>query len=355
LSSGIPNAETQREELFARTKEAFARKPFKPHPLFTSGDAQTLAAYAWPRPYRFGQPLADEARLFEVEPGIRILTHCRWQTNPTDHATVIVWHGMEGSTSSIYMIAMADKAFRSGFNVVRVNFRNCGNTEHLTPTLYYGGLTGDPRFVINELIEKDGLKRLLLIGFSLGGNVLLKLVGEYGPDYPEEVLACCAISPSVDLRASTDHIQLRRNWLYHRSFLRRVKRKIRIKHQLYPDLYDITNLKAVRSIRAFDDRYTSIAAGFANADEYYYASSSLRVAQHIRIPTLIIHAKDDPFIPYRSVCDEALQSNPNVLTEAPEKGGHVAFVGSGYPGEDRFWAENRAIEFCELATSSLSS
>ena len=313
MSEGILNAETQREELFVRTREAFARKPFKPHPAFISGDAQTLAAYAWPRPYRLHTPRADEARLFEVEPGVRILAHCRWQPTPVDHATVIIWHGMEGSTSSIYMIAMADKAFRRGFNVVRVNFRNCGNTEHLTPTLYYGGLSADPRFVIDELIVKDGLKRLLPIGFSLGGNVLLKLLGEYGADYPGEVVASCAISPSVDLKASTDRIQLRRNWLYHRSFLRRVKRKMRIKHQLYPELYDITNLEAIKNIRAFDNRYTAIAAGFTNADDYYYASSSLRVARDIRVPTLIIHAQDDPFIPFQSVCDEALQNNPNVL------------------------------------------
>jgi predicted alpha/beta-fold hydrolase len=262
---------------------------------------------------------------------------------------------MEGSTNSIYMIATADKAFRNGFNVVRVNFRNCGNTEHLTPTLYHGGLTSDLRFIVDELINYDKLGSLILLGFSLGGNIVLKLTGEYGSDYPSEVLAACVVSPSVDLQASTDQIQARRNWLYHRSFLRRLKRKMQVKHSLYPHLYDIDGLSSISSIRAFDERYTSLAGGFENATDYYYRGSAVRVAQHIEVPTLIIHAQDDPFIPYNSLRDPDFQNNPNILIVAPERGGHVAFVSSGYPGEDRFWAENRAIEFCNLVTSAGSA
>lgn len=341
--------QSRAEKLFSQTRDVFANKPFKPHPLFTNGDAQTLAAYAWPRPYRLAKPPVDEERLFEVEPGVKVLAHCRWQENKKDHATIVIWHGMEGSTNSIYMIAMADKAFRSGFNVVRVNFRNCGNTEHLTPTLYHGGLTSDLRFVVDELVNNDRLPQLVLLGFSLGGNMLLKLIGEYGPDYPREVLAACVVSPSVDLQASTDRIQARRNWIYHRSFLRRLKRKMQIKHQLYPQLYNVDGLSAIGSIRAFDERYTSLAGGFEDATDYYYRCSALRVVERIELPTLIIHAQDDPFIPFASLRDAAFAENPNIMIVAPEKGGHVAFVGRDYPGEDRFWAENRALDFCKLA------
>src|SRR5258708_20620806 len=122
------------------------------------------------------------------------------------------------------MLAIAHKAFRAGFNVVRVNLRNCGGTEHLTPTLYHGGLSEDLRAVTSELIERDGLQRLFLIGYSLGGNMVLKLAGEYGAEPPAAVLGVCAVSPAVDLTASVKAIMLRSNWLYHLDFVRRLRR-----------------------------------------------------------------------------------------------------------------------------------
>ncbi len=332
----------------------FAEKSFKPHPLFAGGHAQTLAAYAWPRRYRFESP-RDEERLFEIEREVKVLAHCRWQELPSEHSTVVLWHGIEGSTASIYMIAMAHKAFRAGFNVVRVNFRNCGGTEHLTSTLYHGGMSSDLRAVINELIKADGLKRIFPIGFSLGGNLVLKLAGEYGENAPREVVAVCAVSPSVDLRASTDLILLRKNWIYHRDFMRRLKKRIRIKKKLFPGLYDLSKLSLVHSIRDFDEHFTATAHGFTNADDYYYRSSSVRVVGKICIPTLIVHAQDDPFIPFTPLRDPGLAANPYILLMETKRGGHVAFISAKKVGEDRFWAENRAIEFCLLAERALSS
>src|SRR5205814_9349691 len=138
----------------------------------------------------------DEERIFEIEAQVRVLAHCRWQKNPPAHSTIVLWHGFEGSTASIYMLSMAHKAFQAGFNVVRVNYRNCGGTEHLTPTLYHGGLTDDLRVVLDELIKSDRLSPILIAGFSLGGNMVLKLAGEYGDDPPAEVLGICAVSPT---------------------------------------------------------------------------------------------------------------------------------------------------------------
>ena len=198
----VDHANADVQNFLARVAAEFALKPFVPHPAFKGGNAQTLAAYAWPRPYRLQRPPQDEERLFEVETDVKVLAHCRWQNDRRKHATVVIWHGMEGSTNSIYMIATADKAFRAGFNVVRVNYRNCGGTEHLTPTLYHGGLTEDLRVVIKQLIENDGLNRIFLLGFSLGGNMVLKLAGEYGEKVPSEIVAACVVSPSVDLKAS---------------------------------------------------------------------------------------------------------------------------------------------------------
>jgi predicted alpha/beta-fold hydrolase len=337
------------QAFLARVNTAFTAKPFRPHPAFKSGHAQTLAAFAWPRRYRFSGSPRDEARLFDIEPGVKVLAECRWQRERQQHPTIVIWHGMEGSISSLYMIATADKAFRDGFNVVRVNFRNCGGTEHLTPTLYHGGLSADLGTVLRELIENDGLQRLYLLGFSLGGNMVLKLAGECGPDLPAQVVAACAVSPSVDLHASSEEFLRKRNWIYQRSFMRSLKRRIRLKQELYPDLYDLERLRQVRTIREFDDEFVARSNGFADADDYYYRASSIRVAGGIRVPTLIIHAEDDPFIPFAPLRDPVFSANPYILLLATRQGGHVAFVSSMIAGEDRFWAENRAVEFFRLA------
>jgi len=319
---------------------------FVPHRVFQRGDTQTLAAYLWPR--RTRDRTGDEERFFQVEPGSQVLARCRWQENRADHSTLVMWHGMEGSTASAYMVSTADKAFRAGFNVVRVNVRNCGGTEHLSPTLYHGGLTHDARVVIEELIETDRLQRLLVAGFSLGGNMVLKLAGEYGDNPPVEVLGICAVSPSVDLHASTTHMAVPRNWIYQQDFLRRLKNRIRRKQKLFPELYDISDIGDIHSIEEFDDRFVAPAFGFADARDYYAKASSLPLIRHIRIPTLIIHAEDDPFIPFAPLRDPSIAANPYVLLIATERGGHVAFLSANSQDEDRFWAENRLIDFCKM-------
>lgn len=310
-----------------------------------------MASYAWPR--RFRPSSAAEERLFAVGPNVKILAHCQWQVNPLGAPTIVLWHGIEGSSTAIYMLAVAHKAFRAGLNVIRVNLRNCGSTEHLTPTIYHGGLTDDLRAVVGELIERDGLSRLFLLGFSLGGNMVLKLAGEYGDDPPPEVLAVCAISPSVDLGASADAINQRSNWVYQKSFLRRLRQRIIIKKKLYPELYDVSGVRLIRTIREFDDRFTSVAHGFRNADDYYHKASSMHLLSRIRTPTLIIHAQDDPFIPFAPLQQPSVLENSYVLLIAPKQGGHVAFVGVKPSNEDRFWAENRVVEFCRLANDCL--
>lgn len=341
-------------EFYAGVAQIFNHKPFKAHPMFSSAHAQTLAAYAWPRRRRLGPTVSDdEERLFEVDEGVQISGRCRWQKNKLAHPTMVIWHGMEGSVDSVYMWSTAHKAFLTGFNVVRVNYRNCGGTEHLSPGLYHGGMSADLRAVLSELIQKDGLKRLFPIGFSLGGNMLLKLAGEYGETPPAEIIAACVVSPSVDLRASTNSILKRTNWIYHRNFVRSLKKRIRLKNWLYPDLYDVGQLDQIKTIRDFDERFTSLANGFANADDYYKQSSSVHVVDKIRIPTLIIHAVDDPFIPFEPLLEASFANNRYVFLVPTNQGGHVAFISKGYKSEDRFWAENRAIEFCQFADAQL--
>lgn len=346
----------QARAFLKKVEETFSAKPFQAHAVFRNSHAQTLAAYAWPRRYRFQRfSNLDEGRLFEVEPGVNILAHCRWQPQPKQRPTMILCHGIEGSTASVYMIATADKAFRAGYNVLRLNFRNCGGTEHLTPTLYHGGLSGDLHAVITELITKDGLKRVYPVGFSLGGNVVLKLAGEYADHPPTELAGVCAISPSVDLAASTQLILHKKNWVYHGNFVRNLKRKVRAKHKLFPHQYDLGKLPLVKTLRDFDEHFTSVSHGFANADDYYYKCSSARVVEKIRVPGLIVHSEDDPFIPFEPLREKAFADNPYLLLVKTEKGGHVAFVAAKKDGEDRFWAENRAVEFCNLIERSIET
>ena len=343
-----PIDESKVRHFLSDVARVFAENPFKPQRFFQGGHAQTLAAYAWPRRFRWRAP-GDEKRLFQVTSDTQVLAYCRWQTTPADHPTVVIWHGIEGSSEGVYMLATARKAFAAGFNVVRMNLRNCGETEHLTPTLYHGGLTEDLRAVITELIESDKLNRVFLVGFSLGGNMVLKLAGEYGEAPPPEILGVCAVSPSVDLNASAELILQRSNWLYHQDFLRRLKGRLRRKQKLFPKRYDTSAIRSVRTLREFDDRYTSRAHGFDGAADYYNRASSIRVVDRIKIPTLIIHGKDDPFIPFAPLNDSKFAANPYILLIAPEQGGHVAFLGTPTMNEDRFWAENRVVEFCRMA------
>jgi predicted alpha/beta-fold hydrolase len=348
-STSTKIGELATREFLSRVKHSFDRKPFQAHRLFGGGHAQTLAAYAWPYRYRFN-PTVDEERLFEVDPQTRVLAHCRWHSEPSQHPTMVMWHGMEGSTASGYMPSTAEKAFAAGFNVVRVNLRNCGGTEHLTPTLYHAGLSEDFRAVLNELIERDGLTRIFAVGFSLSGNIVLKLAGEYGDNPPSQLLGICAISPSVDHYASVAAIMLRSNRLYHRDFLRRMRNRVRRKQKLFPHLFDLGQIDQVRTLRDFDETFTSRAHGFAGADDYYQKTSSLKVIDRIRVPTLIIHAEDDPFIPFAPLRHPAIARNPYLLVMATSKGGHVAFVSRD--SEDRFWAENRLVEFCAAANET---
>jgi len=333
--------------LLAQLAAEIKTRPFVPHRLITRGDSQTIGAYLWPARLRLRDETGDEERLFSVAHDTRVLARCRWQPDRLEHPTLVMWHGMEGSIASAYMLTTGDKAFRAGFNVVRVNIRNCGATEHLTPTLYHGGMSDDLRAVLDELINGDHLSQIVIAGFSLGGNTVLKLAGEYGDEPPPELKGVGAVSPSINLRGGCDLLMKPRNWIYQRDFLYFLKRRIKVKEKLFPSLYDSSGLQGIRTIEQFDTHFIAPAFGFENVNEYYAKASALPVMGRIRIPTLIIHAADDPFIPIDPLRDPSVTQNPYILLIETGRGGHVAFV-SDEPGgdEDRFWAENRLIDFC---------
>jgi predicted alpha/beta-fold hydrolase len=333
-----------------RILEHLARSPFVAAPKLRNAHAQTLAGTLIPRRFRLVNEPA-EPRYFDTAPGVRVLAHCSWQKERDRRPTLVILHGMEGSTESRYMLGTADKALAAGFNAVRVNTRNCGGTEHLSSTLYHAGLTDDVRHIISELGERDGLGDLYLAGFSLSGNVVLKLAGEYGSAPPRQLKGVVAVSPSIDLNASADAIEQRSNSVYNMRFIWSLRARMRRKARLFPERYDESRLRGVWSIREFDDVYTAPHSGFGNVANYYERASALQFIGRITVPTLIIHAQDDPFIPFASFRHRDIEANPNVTLLATEQGGHVGFISADCEGEERFWAEVMAVEFVKILSS----
>ena len=255
-------------------------------------------------------------------------------------------HGLEGSSESIYIRNLAAKAIAAGFNVVRLNLRNCGNTLHLTPTLYNAGQSGDLIKVVYWLKEKLGQSEQYVAGYSLGGNLVLKALAELvGHDQP--VKAGCAISPSIDLAASVDCLETGISRIYDYFFLRSLKKKILLKHRLFPERYDLNKLSRVNNMRDFDQLFTAPDQGCNTADDYYRAASSMNLINLIKINTLIITAKDDPLVPFESF---AKIDNPYVKLLAPSHGGHVSFLGTdktyGDSALNSLWSDSQIISFC---------
>jgi uncharacterized protein len=323
------------------------RQPFVPHPALKNGHAQTLAGALMPRRFKLAVENREE-RLFDIAPGAQVLGYASWQADRTTRPTLVLAHGMEGSTESRYMLGTAEKALAAGFNVIRMNVRNCGGTEHLTPTLYHAGLTDDLRHVIKELSERDGLGEIYLAGFSLGGNMVLKLAGEYGSAPPPAFRGVIAVSPSIDLAGCADAIEMRSNLIYHFKFITSLRNRLRRKARLFPDRFDASRLRGVWTIRRFDDLITAPHMGFRDVAHYYERASALPFIKQIAVPTLIVHAKDDPFIPFAPFASEAVTANPNLALIAPDHGGHVGFISATGEGESRFWAEAMIIEFARL-------
>lgn len=325
--------------------EHLTRDSFVPHPAIKNAHAQTIISSLVPRRTELLRRNI-EPRHFDTAPGVRLLAYCSWQSDRKGSPTLIAVHGLQGSSESGYMRGTAEKALRAGFNVLRLNLRNCGGTAHLTESLYHAGLTDDVRAIISELSDADGLKDIYLAGFSLGGNMSLKLAGEYGATSPTVLKGVIAVSPSIHLPSCADAIELNSNLIYQMSFVSSLKRSMRLKAELYPNRYDALPLRRIRTIRQFDAAYVVPHCGFKDVNDYYARASALPYINSINTPTLIIHAKDDPFIPYHPFEGHEIASNPNVLMIGTERGGHVGFISAARAeSEDRFWAEVKIVEF----------
>jgi predicted alpha/beta-fold hydrolase len=288
--------------------------------------------------------LPGERRLIEVEPGVKVLCHCHWQQDRENALTVIIVHGLEGSSESPYMLGIAAKGMAAGMNVVRMNQRNCGGTDALSATLYHSGRSQDIAAVAQNLLHQDRISRFALAGFSMGGNLVLKLAGEWGSEGPPQFRAVVAVCPSMNLAASADALHLTGNRLYEYYFMWQLRRRLRMKARLFPGAFDTARLRGVSTLREFDDKITAYYCRFEGASDYYERSAAANVVERIAVPTLILHAANDPFIRILPATRQKILSNPNISFVETEDGGHCSFLAKP-DGDDGRWAEWRVVEF----------
>ena len=316
-------------------------------------DAQTLLANFLPRDVQLPEP---ESVLVEVEASTQshVLCHCHWQPQAvrSERLTMLLLHGLEGSSQSQYMLGNADKALRAGWNVIRMNMRNCGGTEAISPTLYHSGLSGDVAAVAEHFVERERLQSVAFVGYSMGGNMVLKCAGEWGAQPPPWLRAVVGVSPLIDLSASADALHALRNRLYEWNFLLNMLRLYRKKAKLFPEHFPAESSQQVTSIRSFDEYIVSPNCGFANADDYHYRVAAARVIDRIAVPTLLLNSLDDPFIRLLPETRAKILSNPAIALVETEHGGHCAFLAQPEGEDDGYWAEQTIARYLHWVLSA---
>ena len=269
-----------------------------------------------------------------------------WTADPgPDAPIVLVMHGLEGSAQRRYMRNVCRELHRMGLWAVALNFRGCSGEPNLAPHYYHSGKSDDPEHVLTALRARHPSRRFGALGFSLGGNVLLKLLGERSDGGRGLVDAAVVISVPYDLAAGCDLLERSIMGRFYSSyFLRSLVSKLSLKKGVLGKLLDLEAAVAARTIREFDDRVTAPLHGFVSASEYYIHSSSVRYLDGVGVPTLLLHAVDDPFLPAENIPAREAESNPHLLLSLQHRGGHVGFL-EGTPGRPSFWADAAGARF----------
>jgi predicted alpha/beta-fold hydrolase len=310
-------------------------------PLFRNPHLATLAGNFWTRPASEDRWPA-EAVVYQTEPSVRVLVRSQRPSGQPKGALIMI-HGLEGSSESGYARSMVHAALERGWATHRFNMRGCGNTEHLTLSGYHAGQTSDLLAVIREL-RQAGAWPIFVLGFSLGGNVALKLAGELDEAAQDLIAGVCAVSTPIDLAACVEALALPQNFIYEGRFLNRLKARIRRRHVQAPEIYTLEHLPKIHTIADFDDHYTARLFGFGTAANYFRTQSSNQFLEHIRVPTLLVQAKDDPLIPFSTYNHPAFAQNPNLRLLTPDYGGHLGFLARHKP---RFWLDETLLDWIE--------
>ena len=312
----------------------------------------------WGKLVRRPSPLETRVERWPTDDGDELELH---RTEPVGKRAshggrLLVLHGLEGTIRSHYLRGILALAQRRGWTADALIFRTCNGEMTRARRLYHSGETTDLDHVVRQLISAHPEQPLALAGFSLGGNVLLKWLGEQGERLPREVRAAAAVSVPYDLERGARHIERGFARVYTRHFLRTLRAKARIKLAREPGLFDATALERARTLFEFDDAVTAPVHGFEGASDYYRRSSSLGFLRSIRCPTLLLSAYDDPFLP-PSVLDEVeriARGNPNLCVEFHQRGGHVGFVAGRVPWAPHYYAEERVMRYLDAQLSEKS-
>jgi len=307
--------------------------------------------YSFLRPRGIRLPEAH-ADWLPVVPGVELLLRSHWQPHPAP--ALLLVHGLEGSSEAGYMLTTATRALAAGWSVVRMNVRGCGEGEARCSTLYNSGLSDDVRLAVEWVASRPGVTAVALAGFSMGGNLVLKYAGEAGLATP--VRAVVAVSPCLDLDACADALHRKVNYFYERRFLAGLRQRLRRHAARFPERYPAAlvgdQLDRLASVRAFDDVVTAPYTGYRDAADYYQRASAARVLAAIRVPTLVLHAEDDPFIVITPPSRHALDANPAVSFAPTAHGGHCAFINgrAAANGTGIYWAEAAVVDFVAART-----
>jgi predicted alpha/beta-fold hydrolase len=270
-----------------------------------------------------------------------------------DRPRLLLLHGLEGSHRSHYIGGLVRQAENRGWNSSVLVFRGCGPRMNAAPRLYHSGETSDLALAVRTFVERAPHLPLLLAGVSLGGNVLLKFLGEAGSRAPRQIRAAATVSVPYDLEEGAKHLRHGFARVYDRHFLRSLRRKAQLKLGQYPGLFDSRKLAAARSIHEFDDAVTAPVHGFSGAHDYYSKSSAIGFLPEIRVPTLLLSAEDDPFLPASvlSRVRDVAARNPEIQIEFTTHGGHAGFIAGRTPFRPAYWAEDRLMRFFDSWTA----
>ena len=301
-------------------------------PLFRNPHLQTIAAHYWPRPHGEDR-WPTERRIVRTAPDTEVLVESQ-RPEGEARGEIVMVHGLEGSGSAGYMRSLAATVLQAGFAAHRFNLRSCGGTEALTQTLYHAGLVGDLA-VLLHIMRAEGRAPAVLVGFSLGANVVLKLAGECGDDGPSLFRAACGISSPIDLEACSRRIGQFQNRIYERRFVRRMHTRL-----LATGRFQAGDLAGLRSVYAIDEHITAPSFGFGTAKGYYRTQSARVFLAGARVPVLLIQAQDDPLVPFATFRDLP----PRVRLVSPKHGGHLGFLARG---RERFWADRAVLAWIE--------
>jgi uncharacterized protein len=314
-------------------------QPFDP--LFRNPHLQTILSHYWSRA-DLHQRYPIESRLYRTEPDVQVLVESQ-RPQGEARGQIVMVHGLEGSSRAVYVNGLSGAALPAGFAVHRFNMRTCGGTEHLCRTLYHAGLTSDLLSVVERLKEESGAP-IFLVGFSLGGNVVVKLAGELGERGARLLGGVCAVSAPLDLAACSRRMAKSDNWIYERRFVRRMRKRLSAMGRWKAADYD-----GLSTVFAIDDRFTAPSFGFGNAAHYYHTQSAVRYLGGLQVKVLVIYSRDDTLVPAETFDAPAVRDNPWVECVRTEHGGHLGFLGRR---PHRFWLDAAVMEWVKARSRS---